>query len=135
MTKGERTAPYLVAGCVEVLHNGQWGTICSKGLNWYAAQIICQRLTGSSSFLRVGEVGSYQLQYVRMLYNSSYYYKLSLLLNFVRFDQGPSTTPVLLENLHCSTETHQCHHNGFGNTDCSHERDIAISCETRKSKY
>ena len=65
MTKGERTAPYLVAERVEVLHNGQWGTICSKGFDWIDAQVLCQKLTGPlSSVLRYGEVGSYGLEYV-----------------------------------------------------------------------
>ena len=65
VTKGERTAPYLVAGRVEVLHKGQWGTICSKGFDRIDGQVLCQKLTGPSSIvLRYGEVGSFGLQYV-----------------------------------------------------------------------
>ena len=64
VTKRERTASYLLAGRVEVLHNGQWGTICNKGFDSIDAQVLCQRLTGSSLVLRYGEVGSYGLQYV-----------------------------------------------------------------------
>lgn len=65
MTKGEKTAPYLVAGRVEVRHNGQWGTICSKGFDWIDAVVLCRLVTGTlSSVLDYGEVGSSDLQYV-----------------------------------------------------------------------
>ena len=62
MTKEEKTAPYLTAGRVEVLHNGQWGTICSDGFDSRDAGVLCQRLTGSSNVLRYGEVGSEALK-------------------------------------------------------------------------
>lgn len=65
VTKGERTAPYLVAGRVEVLHNGQWGTICSKGFDTVDGQVLCEKLKGPlSSILGYGEVGSFGFQYV-----------------------------------------------------------------------
>ena len=66
VTKREKTASYLLAGRVEVLHNGQWGTICSKGFDLVDAEVLCQRITGFSRVLRYGEVGSYGLQYVIM---------------------------------------------------------------------
>ena len=48
-----------------------------------------------------------------------------------RFDKGPSSSPVLLENINCTLRNgyHICSHNGFGNTSCPHDKDIAISCQ------
>lgn len=46
-----------------------------------------------------------------------------------RFNQGSSSSPVLLENLQCTTTGYECYHDGFGNTDCTHDKDIAVSCK------
>ena len=62
MTKKERTAPYLTAGRVEILHNETWGTICSDGFDSTDATVLCQILTGSSTVLRYGRVGSEGLE-------------------------------------------------------------------------
>lgn len=62
VTKGEKTAPYLVAGRMEVLHNGQWGSICSDGFGSIDASALCHILTGSDDVLRFGKVGSYGLE-------------------------------------------------------------------------
>ena len=49
-----------------------------------------------------------------------------------RFKSGPSSSPVWLENLACSHDytrgTYNCTHNGLGVTDCSHSKDVAVSC-------
>lgn len=63
MTKKGRTSPYLTAGRVEVLHNGQWGTICGDGFDMDDAAVLCQRLTDSSTVLRHGRVESEGLGY------------------------------------------------------------------------
>lgn len=58
MTRKEKTSSDLTAGRVEVLHNGRWGTICNDGFGYTDASVLCQRLTGSSTVLKYGRVGS-----------------------------------------------------------------------------
>lgn len=62
VTKGEKTSNSLTAGRVEVLHNGQWGTICSDGFGDTEARVLCKRLTNSPTVLRYGRVGSEGLE-------------------------------------------------------------------------
>ena len=46
-----------------------------------------------------------------------------------RFDPGPSSSPIWIENLHCIPLYADCWHNGYGNVaNCSHSKDLAISC-------
>ena len=49
-----------------------------------------------------------------------------------RFSKGSSSSPVWLEDLACSYDytrrTYNCTHDGLGITDCSHSKDVAISC-------
>ena len=46
----------------------------------------------------------------------------------ILFDRGPSSSPVWVQDLSCSLFTNDCTHSGFGNTDCTHDTDVAISC-------
>lgn len=64
VTREEKTSDSLTAGRVEVLHNGQWGTVCSDGFSRTDAIMLCRILTGSSSssILRFGTTGSEGLE-------------------------------------------------------------------------
>ena len=48
--------------------------------------------------------------------------------NDIRFEPGPSSSPVWIENLNCSTATYTCTHSGYGNTNCTHKKDVAVYC-------
>ena len=52
----------LTAGRVEILNNGIWGTICSDGFTLSDAQGLCFIMTGSTSVLAYGAVGSENLE-------------------------------------------------------------------------
>ena len=58
MSKREKTSRYLTAGRVNIFFAGRWGTICSDGFSATDAQGLCHILTGSSSVLAFGAVGS-----------------------------------------------------------------------------
>ena len=49
-----------------------------------------------------------------------------------RFDKGSNSSPVWIEDLRCSFDSddgqYYCAHDGLGINDCTHSKDIAISC-------
>lgn len=50
-----------------------------------------------------------------------------------RFEPGPSSSPVWIENIHCfynndSSSGYSCVHDGLGVTNCIHSQDVGISC-------
>ena len=51
---------------------------------------------------------------------------------YTRFDQGSTDTPVWIENFHCryyaSVSRYYCDHDGLGITNCTHRKDLALSC-------
>ena len=53
---------HLTAGRVDIFFAGHWGTICSKGVTLSDAQGLCHILTGSSTVLAYGSVGSENLE-------------------------------------------------------------------------
>ncbi|XP_038067537.1 scavenger receptor cysteine-rich domain-containing group B protein-like [Patiria miniata] len=92
------------AGRLEVYHLGVWGTVCDDDWNENAARVACRQL---------GYDG------VELSSDST--------------DYGIHTGDILLDNLHCrgqeSRLTH-CPHNGWGEHNCLHSEDVAVSCET-----
>ena len=48
----------LTAGRLEVFFSGKWGSICTDGFSMSDAKVFCVALTGSSTVLRYGSVGS-----------------------------------------------------------------------------
>ena len=55
----------------------------------------------------------------------------------IRFDQGPVSSPVWVENFHCMYHAidrrYYCDWNGLGITNCSHSKDLALSCQAGTS--
>ena len=65
-----------------------------------------------------------------------------ILLNifYFRFEPGPSSYPVWLQNIHCwynndSASGYSCVHDGLGVTNCIHSQDVGISCLASKHYY
>ena len=48
-----------------------------------------------------------------------------------RQSQAPSSTEILLDEIQCSSfdiMLSSCQHDGFGNNNCAHSEDVAVSC-------
>ena len=97
-------------GRVEVLHDGQWGTVCDDNWDFLDARVVCRQL----GFANV--------------------------LNITRFsdrtfgDRVNNTVPVWLDDIHCNgneTNLGLCPHPGFGIEDCSHFEDSGVYCSSK----
>ena len=58
VSKNEQTSPYLTAGRLDIFYVGRWGTTCTDGFTSSDATAMCSILTGSTSVLSYGAVGS-----------------------------------------------------------------------------
>ena len=58
MTTNGATSVNLTAGRIDVFYVGRWGTICDDGFSPSDAAALCHILTGSSTVLKYGIVGS-----------------------------------------------------------------------------
>eukprot|EP00076_Gallus_gallus_P036127 XP_025001665.1 deleted in malignant brain tumors 1 protein isoform X2 [Gallus gallus] len=94
--------PSRCAGRVEVLHNGQWGTVCDDGWNLQAATVVCRQLN-------CGRAESAPSR--------------------ARFGQG--TGRIWLDDVYCAgTEDalHQCRAHPWGLHNCNHREDAGVVC-------
>lgn len=90
------------SGRVEVLYNGEWGTICDDNWYWNEAQVACRQL---------GYPG------VVALYHNAYF--------------GQGTGRIWMDGLNCygsESSLSDCSHNGFGKHDCGHYEDAGVTC-------
>ena len=90
-------------GRVEVNYNGEWGTVCDDGWDYYDAYVVCRQLGfGSSGWS----------------YSGAYF--------------GQGSGPIWLDNVACErTESTlvRCGHLGFNITrSCSHSEDAGVRC-------
>ncbi|XP_037396073.1 scavenger receptor cysteine-rich type 1 protein M130-like isoform X2 [Pygocentrus nattereri] len=96
------------AGRVEVLHRGQWGTVCSRGCDMTAAAVVCRELG-------CGEPAE-QPQYGRF---------------------GPGSGQIWMDYLHCSgseSTLKHCSSLGWGKHECGHYDDCGVICSGRMSR-
>uniref|UniRef100_A0A8C6X718 Neurotrypsin n=1 Tax=Naja naja TaxID=35670 RepID=A0A8C6X718_NAJNA len=88
-------------GRLEVLYNGQWGTVCDDGWTEWNTQVVCRQL-GFKNGKIVSE----------------------------RFLEE-NTVPIWLDDITCSGKEFnilQCPKSDWGQHDCSHQEDISINC-------
>ncbi|KAK7149908.1 hypothetical protein R3I94_009281 [Phoxinus phoxinus] len=96
------------SGRVEVLHDGQWGTVCNDGWDLSDAAVVCKEMGCGTVFEQ--RSGGY-------------------------FGQGPG--PVWLSDVQCSnTEStlRHCSLKEWGQNTCGHEKDAGVACH-RKIKF
>uniref|UniRef100_A0A8D2ZWF0 Neurotrypsin n=1 Tax=Scophthalmus maximus TaxID=52904 RepID=A0A8D2ZWF0_SCOMX len=89
-------------GRVEVLHNGDWGTVCDDHWTQQHAEVVCRQLGYRYGHCVVSD-GTF----------------------------GEGVGLILLDDVHCAgseTSLLDCPHGIWGRTDCSHGEDVGVRC-------
>uniref|UniRef100_A0A3P9DRI5 SRCR domain-containing protein n=1 Tax=Maylandia zebra TaxID=106582 RepID=A0A3P9DRI5_9CICH len=95
-------------GRVEILHSGQWGTVCDDSWGLQDAQVVCRQLG-------CGRVLSAPTK--------------------ARFGQGSGR--VWMNEVGCTgreSNLFECRQSGLGSHDCSHSEDAGVICQGKFEK-
>ena len=96
-------------GRVEILHKGQWGTVCDDGWGIKEARVVCRAL-GYKDVLRA-----------------------------LRGGQVPSGSgQIWLDDVSCTGSEENlasCIHNVWGNHNCAHSEDAGVECSSAGEHY
>jgi hypothetical protein len=91
------------SGRVEVLHNGEWGTVCDDSFDINDAHVVCRQMGFATA------IASYQQAH---------------------FGQGSGQ--IWLDNMGCngdeSTVAECSNRNAFGQHNCHHSEDVSVEC-------
>ncbi|XP_060759739.1 scavenger receptor cysteine-rich domain-containing group B protein-like [Neoarius graeffei] len=90
------------AGTVEVLHNGQWGTVCDNGWDMTDAAVVCREL-------HCGEPVN--------VWDEAYF--------------GPGAGPIWMDYVDCNgseSTLKNCTSRGWGVNVCDHGQDAGVTC-------
>ena len=96
-------------GRVEVLIQGQWGTVCDDFWNNNDAMVVCRQLGLPAEGAQA--------------------------LSFAHFGQGEG--PITLDNVRCSgleAYISDCPNNGLFVHNCAHYEDAGVRCQGKKEK-
>ena len=94
---------------MEVLYDGEWGTVCDDDFDDTDADVVCRELgyPGATGYSCCA-------------------------------DYGEGTGAIWLDDVDCTgTEAslYDCSHSGFGIHNCAHSEDVGVACETGMYMY
>ena len=89
-------------GRVEVLHDGQWGTVCEDDWDIADANVVCRQLgfTGATD-------------------------------RWISAHFGEGAGQILMDNVHCGPNEQRlqdCPFQGWGSNNCHHSEDASVTC-------
>ncbi|CAL9707838.1 unnamed protein product [Knipowitschia caucasica] len=96
-----RLWPAKCSGRLEVLHNGQWGTVCNDMWNKLNSVVVCRELACGPA------------------------------TDSTRSGAGRATGEIWLDDVKCKgneSSILSCQHNAMGNHNCDHSEDVSVVC-------